>query len=98
MKILFLAVLFVFIGGCVAAPKRTSIGNSPEEIAEYRVGAEKGDAEFQKKLGVAYEYGRGVPQNNILAYMWFDLAITQGSEKISTAKDATKGRSRVTKK
>ena len=49
-------------------------------------------------LGNLYYLGDGVPQNNILAYMWFDLAITQGSEKTSIAKDAMKRRSSVTKK
>jgi TPR repeat protein len=78
MKILFLAVLFVCIGGCVAAPKRTSIGHSPEEIAEYRVGAEKGDAEFQRKLATAYEYGRGVPKNYVTAVEWYTKAAEQG--------------------
>jgi TPR repeat protein len=27
-----------------------------------------------------YYSGRGVPQDNVMAYMWFDLAATQGKE------------------
>ena len=36
--------------------------------------AERGNADAQSNLGVMYATGRGVPKNNVLAYMWFNIA------------------------
>lgn len=40
----------------------------------YRLAAEQGNADAQDHLGDMYADGRGVPQDNVLAYMWFNLA------------------------
>ena len=45
-----------------------------------RLAAEQGDADAQFNLGVMYERGRGVPVNDILAHMWFNIAATNGNE------------------
>ena len=36
--------------------------------------AERGNAAAQSNLGVMYVTGRGVRKNNVLAYMWFNIA------------------------
>lgn len=40
--------------------------------------AEKGDAKSQHNLGVMYDYGRGVPQDNTEALKWYRKAAEQG--------------------
>jgi TPR repeat protein len=42
--------------------------------AWYRKAAEQGDASAQGTLGVLYSMGQGVPQSNVEAYYWLDLA------------------------
>ncbi len=45
-----------------------------ESLRWYRKAAEQGDAFAQYNLGVIYEVGQGVPQDYVLAHMWFNLA------------------------
>ena len=40
--------------------------------------AERGDARAQHNLGVMYDYGRGVPQDNTKAAKWYRRAAEQG--------------------
>ena len=40
--------------------------------------AEQGDADAQSNLGWMYENGQGVPQDYVLAHMWFSLSSSQG--------------------
>ena len=47
----------------------------------------KGNAEAQKNfrevytsLGMMYEHGQGVPQNYIMAHMWFNLAASRATD------------------
>jgi hypothetical protein len=54
-----------------------AVAGSLEDI--YRVGAEKGYASAQFSLGFMYQKGRGVPQDYVQAYMWFNLAAAQGT-------------------
>jgi TPR repeat protein len=42
--------------------------------------ADQGDARAQYNLGVIYEYGEGVPENDVQAYKWMNLAAAQGNE------------------
>lgn len=58
------------------------IGDGPiEAIKWYRLAAAQGHTSAQLKLGNIYELGRGVPQDDMLAYMWFDIAAKQGREE-----------------
>jgi uncharacterized protein len=41
----------------------------------------------QFNLGDLYYRGLGVPQDNVMAYMWFDLAAAQGKENAGTNRD-----------
>src|SRR5262245_27894022 len=45
-----------------------------------RLLAEQGNANAQYKLGVSYDNGLGVPQDEVSAYMWLNLSASQGQE------------------
>ena len=53
----------------------------------YANAAEQGLAKAQYNLGVMYDTGEGVPENNVLAYMWWNLAAFNGNENGSKNKD-----------
>ena len=46
----------------------------------YKLAAEQGNASAQSNLGVLYAMGRGVIQDNVYAYMWGNLAASNGNE------------------
>ena len=46
----------------------------------YRLAADQGDAPAQYNLGVMYANGEGIPENDLAALMWFNLAATQGND------------------
>ena len=52
------------------------LASQQEFIDELRVLAE--DAEAQVTLGLAYSFGRGVPQDDVEAVRWYRLAADQG--------------------
>lgn len=41
--------------------------------------AEQGNAEAQAVLGFMYQYGRGVPQNDVISLHWYTCAAEQGN-------------------
>ena len=43
-------------------------------VEEIRKGAEAGDPEAQRYLGVCFQTGQGMPQDNAEAVRWFRLA------------------------
>ena len=43
----------------------------------YRKAAEQGYAAAQLNLGYMYDYGKGVPQDHILAHIWYNLAASR---------------------
>ena len=47
-------------------------------LRNWRHLAEQGHAGAQYQLGIMYEYGRGVPQNDADAVKWYTLAANQG--------------------
>jgi len=51
---------------------------SPAQVAEWRKGAEKGDAAAQYNLGYCYAHGQGVTQNDGEAVKWCRKAADQG--------------------
>ena len=51
---------------------------SPEEIAEYRAAADKGEAWAQYNLALMYDDGRGVPADDATAVEWYTKAAEQG--------------------
>ena len=49
-----------------------------ESIEELRARAEQGEASAQYNIGVRYDNGRGVPENDPEAVRWWRLAADQG--------------------
>ena len=58
-----------------------------ELVAYYRLGAERGEAQAQYSLGNMYLLGKGVSQDNVQAYKWFNLAAARGDKKASELRD-----------
>ena len=53
-------------------------GAAASEFDETKALAELGMAAAQNNLGIMYDNGEGVPENNIRAYVWWSMAKTQG--------------------
>jgi hypothetical protein len=53
----------------------------------YEKGAEYGNAASQMQLGLAYLEGSGVPQDFVLAHMWFNLAAAQSQDGAREARE-----------
>ena len=56
-------------------------------LEDVRSCAEQGDADAQFVLGTLYDNGDGVEEDNVLAYMWHNLAVAQGNESAQEGKD-----------
>ena len=83
--IVALALLAVLLGIPVAAAQTFDEAVAAYERRDYaaairgfRVHAEQGTAGAQAALGVIYDRGEGVPENNAEAVRWFRLAAEQG--------------------
>ena len=50
----------------------------PKDFKSLKALAEKGNAKTQSNLGFMYAKGRGVEQNYATAYVWWDIAATNG--------------------
>ncbi len=58
--------------------------------------AAQDDADSQNNLGALYHHGQGVPQNDVRAYMWYDLAAPYSTGDVQ--KDAAKNRDEVARR
>ncbi len=47
-------------------------------LQDVRTCAEQGNARARELLGIRYAAGTGLPVDNVLAYMWLNLAAAQG--------------------
>ena len=56
-------------------------------LSEARSLAEQGDADAQFNLGEMYEWGKGVPQDNVCAHMWFNIAASTSNDAADRARD-----------
>jgi len=54
------------------------IPNYTEALRWYRLAADQGSAFAQVGMGFMYADGRGVPQDDLVAYVWSSLAVAQG--------------------
>ena len=52
-----------------------------------RLAAEQGLAGAQYDLGLQYLMGYGVPRDQVMAYLWFNLAAAQGDEHAAIFRD-----------
>ena len=87
------------VGAAVAGPFEDGVaaferGDHLEAVRSWRVIAEQGDRDGQYNMGVMYAVGNGVPQDYVLAHMWFNLAAAQGDA--DAAKERVKLARRMT--
>lgn len=78
------AVLCLLAGGCIEdrrADKAYQHGEYSKTAKELRYLAEHGDVRAQYDLGVLYDMGEGVPQNNHEAMNWYHRAAEQGEAR-----------------
>jgi len=69
------------------AAQKIDAGQAAYEAGDYATAlenfqplAEQGNAVAQVTLGFMYANGQGVPQDIVLAHMWFNIASANGSE------------------
>lgn len=60
-------------------------GDHKRAIELLRPLGEGGDSRARTLLGEQYEHGRGAPQSDIQAYIWYSLAARRGSNNAVTA-------------
>ena len=96
LPVLFLGIaLLVGCGGVLethfdeqtARERRTANRLEVPEILSWRKGAEQGDAKAQHNLGVCYAFGLGVAKDDVIAYMWYNLAAASGHESGKKGRD-----------
>ena len=78
-KICFVSLIAIFLPSC-----STTAGDcweEPYDVADCRVKAEQGDAKAQYNLGVIYDKGEGVIQDDKEAVKWTRKAAEQGHAK-----------------
>ena len=63
--------------------------DDPDAATWFRQKAEQGDAIAMNYLGLFYQNGEGVPQDDAEAYLWFNLAVTYAtaSNILASTKD-----------
>ena len=66
-------------------------GDYTTALQEWPPLAEQGLAEAQSSHLVLYEIGKGVPQDNVMAHMWYKLAAANGFEKAGEWRDERAG-------
>ncbi|HEY3738683.1 MAG TPA: tetratricopeptide repeat protein [Bryobacteraceae bacterium] len=53
----------------------------PKDLAQathwYREAAKQGEPYAEISLGIIYEFGKGVPRDYVIAYMWFERSAAQ---------------------
>ena len=70
-------------------PLSTQAGTGLTDIT---AAAQRGDAEAQHELGILYEFGYGMVNNQIAALAWYNVAAQQGHAKAATRRDILKAR------
>ena len=74
---ILLGVVVLALTALFSAPP-AGAQTADEELRDLRVKAEQGDAAAQFILGLTYQVGLGVPQDDVEAVRWFRLAAEQG--------------------
>ncbi len=70
-------------------PLSTQAGTGLTDIT---AAAQRGDAEAQHELGILYEFGYGMANNQIAALAWYNVAAQQGHAKAAVRRDILKAR------
>ena len=63
-----------------------------EAVRWYRLAAEQGNADAQFTLGLMYEKGKGVPEDDVLAHMWWNLSASMGNDDAAERRDRVAGK------
>lgn len=58
-----------------------------EAVSLFRLVAEQGNANAQTSLGVMYDLGRGVPEDDVQGYAWLSIAASQNNEEARVWRD-----------
>ena len=62
-------------------------GDYGTALKEFRPLAEQGHPLAQANLGLLYAEGQGVPQDDVLAHMWMNLAAAKGVQEAVKGRD-----------
>ena len=62
--------------------------DNAEAVKWFRKAAEQGHAQAQLYLGIRYASGEGVPQDYVLAHMWYSLSAAIGHQDGAKARAA----------
>ncbi len=62
-------------------------GDYETALKEFRPLAEQGHPLAQATLGLLYAEGQGVPQDDVLAHMWMNLAAAKGVQEAVKGRD-----------
>ena len=68
----------LLLGLALIAVAPVGVDAQAPDLEEMRALAEQGDASAQYRLGIMYEDGRGVPEDDAEAVRWYRLAADQG--------------------
>jgi TPR repeat protein len=84
-RIMLTGLVLLLAAGEPATPSPVSDGVIAFRRGDYPTAArkliplaERGNAEAQALLGFMYEYGRGIPQDAVVAVQWYTCAAEQG--------------------
>ena len=86
MRLTLIALLLAGVVGCDSMPQ----GLSASDQALFRR-AQQGDADAQYNLGVMYDSGDGVPKDDVEAYAWLSLSVTQTNGDEDMKEELEKG-------
>lgn len=76
----------------IRAEARRASGDVSGAVSDIRSGAELGDAKAQAKLGDIYASGQGLPQDDVQALTWMDIAVAAGAGEAAPHRDDLKSR------
>jgi TPR repeat protein len=62
-----------------------AVGQIPDFAETLRL-AQEGNAAAQYNLGLMYDNGEGVPEDDVTAYAWFNVAAVSGDENAISAR------------
>lgn len=93
-----LASAFLVIGGAAAHADYSigsaafNAGNYNRAYEEFKQSADSGNSLAQFMMGRLYAEGRGVVEDKVAAYMWYDLAASNGNTRAIAARDSIAAR------
>ena len=73
----FSCFVLIFISSCVVSAQ----ANPSSDLSDLLQKARAGDSQAQFELGLAYEDGKGIPQNDETAATWYRKSADQGNAR-----------------